>query len=86
MITIPLYILLFAYLFFLVVFVIFSAINLGHIFQTGGVTFTSFVATAIILTLTVFTLFFTWFLLKDITWTNTWEIHNWFNEQVPTFF
>lgn len=80
MIAIPLYIFLFAYLFFLLVFTIFLIINFGHIFQTGGVTFTSFIVTAIILAATVFTLFFTWSLLQNVNWTDTWQITNWFGD------
>ena len=78
MISIPLYFFLFAYFFFLLIFVVFSIINFGHIFQTGGITFASFIVTAIILALTVFTLFFTWSLLQDVNLTDTRQITNWF--------
>jgi len=86
MISIPLYYFLFAYFFFLLIFAIFSIINFSHIFQTGNITFTSFIVTAIILALTIFTLFFTWSLLQNVNWTNTWEITNWFNNnQLPIY-
>lgn len=86
MITIPLYFFLFAYFFFLLIFVTFSIINFGHIFQTGGITFISFIATAIVLALTVFTLFFTWSLLQDVNWTDTWQITNWFTNGQENIF
>lgn len=86
MISIPLYFFLFAYFFFLVAFLVFSVINLSHIFQTGGVTFTSFVVTAIMFALIIFTLFATWFLLKDVSWTNTWEVTNWFSNNSTDIF
>jgi len=84
MFSIPLYIFLLIYLFFLLIFTIFAIINFTHIFQTGSITFASFIVTAIILALVIFTLFFTWSLLQGTNWTDTWQFTNWFNNNQYT--
>ncbi len=68
MITLPLYILLFAYFGFLAIFVIFAFINLLHIVRTGSMTMASFVITFICFAATIFTLFATWTLLQGVDW------------------
>jgi|GEM_PF-1114188 len=68
MFSLPLYIFLFIYIFFLIIFSIFAFINIAHIVQTGSMTFTSFCVTFLTLILTVFVFFATWWLLKDVDW------------------
>ncbi len=70
-ITLPLYILLFIYLAFLVVFVIFSMLNFYHIVITGSFTMASFIFSFFIFTLTVLTLYFTYHLLLEVNWQET---------------
>lgn len=68
MLVIPLYTLLIVYAIFLIVFFTFFVINFWHIFLTGTTTFNSFVVTFLVLALSVFTLFGTWYFLQDIQW------------------
>ncbi len=76
MFTIPLYILLIAYAVFLGIFFIFFIINLLHIVLTGTTTFTSFIATLLVVGLTIFTLFATWYYLQNTDWTQTVTLFN----------
>lgn len=68
MISIPLYIFLFIYFAFLIFVAVFLFVDLLHIFQTGTLSFVSFLAT--LLTLGVFTaiLFATWYFLQNVDW------------------
>jgi hypothetical protein len=68
MLTIPLYVFLFLYFAFLLVFVIFSILNFYHIVMSDSFTLASFVFSFFIFTLTVLTLYFTYFLLKEMDW------------------
>lgn len=68
MVNIPLYIFLFIYFGFLFIFAFFSIVNLLHMFQTGGISFFSFVITFIVMAVVIYLLFFTWFLVKDTDW------------------
>lgn len=68
MLVIPLYILLIIYAIFLFVFFTFFTINIWHIFFTGTNTFNSFLVTFIVLALSAFTLFGTWYFLQGIDW------------------
>ncbi len=68
MLTLPLYILLIAYAIFLIIFFIFFIINLLHIVLTGTTTFTSFIVTFLIMALTAFTIYGTWYYLQNTDW------------------
>lgn len=68
MLSIPLYSLLIAYAIFLLIFFTFFIINLLHIILTGTTTFNSFLATFIIIALTVLTIFGTWYFLQNTDW------------------
>ncbi len=68
MITISLYSLLFAYFAFLILFAVFAAVNLSHLFHTGALTFTSFVITIIMGVVVLLIFYATWYLLQDINW------------------
>ena len=80
MIQIPLYIFLFIYFGFLIIFTIFSIINIGHIFATASYTITSFVFTLMTLVMTMAIFFFTWILLQNVDWTQMVKIFDsgWF--------
>ncbi|HLD31410.1 MAG TPA: hypothetical protein VJB37_00765 [Patescibacteria group bacterium] len=69
-ITIPLYIFLFAYLFFLTIFVAFSIMNIYHIVMTASFTLASFIITVVLLAITVLTLFFTWQFCITVNWSS----------------
>ncbi len=71
MLTIPLYILLIIYAIFLIVFFTFFVINLFHIIFTGTNTFTSFIATVLVISLSVLTLYTTWYYLQNTDWTQS---------------
>jgi len=68
MLSVPLYFFLFFYFAFLVVFLAFSTINFYHIVTTASFTMASFITSFFIFTLTILTLYFTWYLLQDIDW------------------
>jgi len=70
-ITIPLYVMLFIYLAFLVVFVSFSILNFYHVVVTGSFTLSSFMMSFFIFSLTVLTLYFTYQLLAEVNWQQT---------------
>ena len=68
MITIPFGALLFIYLFFMLGFVVFSFVNVGHLISTGTVNRTSL---AVILLYFIFSIFITvatWILIGDVDW------------------
>lgn len=71
MIAFPLYILLFIYLVFLCIFIIFSTINLYHIFSTGTFTLASFTVTLVISLLAITTLYITWQQASTIDWSQS---------------
>jgi len=92
MLSVPLYIFLFVYFFFLLIFAAFSLINILHITQTGSMTLVSFIITFITMALTVGVFYATWWLLKDVDWQtqavlwNAEWIKNLFsNGQFPSF-
>ena len=68
MLTIPLYSFVFVYLLFLTVFVAFSIMNFYHVVMTASFTLSSFIMTFFTFTLTVLTLYFTWYLLGGVDW------------------
>jgi hypothetical protein len=68
MLTIPLYSFLFIYILFLAIFVAFSIMNFYHVVMTASFTLASFVLTFFTFTLTVLTLYFTWYLLGGVDW------------------
>lgn len=68
MITISFYVTLFIYFFFLLAFVIFTMINIGHLISTGTFTTTSFAATFIFIVYTIIILGLTWFQIANIDW------------------
>ncbi|HLC69628.1 MAG TPA: hypothetical protein VJH75_01125 [Patescibacteria group bacterium] len=76
MITAPLYVLLLLYFLFLAIFIIFSCINLWHVYSTGNLTFTSFAVTVIVGIATILVLYATWTLLQDIVWTERFTLWN----------
>lgn len=66
--AIPLYVFLLIYLIFLAVFAGFSLVNVYHIIMSASFTLASFMITFFVSLLTVLTLYYTWFLLKDVDW------------------
>ena len=68
MLTIPLYTVFFFYLAFLVIFVIFSLVNVYHIVASASFTLTSFFITFFIFALSILTLYFTIQLLLEVDW------------------
>lgn len=68
MITIPLYVILFIYFAFLAVFAIFSFINVGHIYHSGVLTFTSFVFTLFVALFVIGNFVLTFSLLAGTDW------------------
>ncbi|MEK7083986.1 MAG: hypothetical protein AAB932_02035 [Patescibacteria group bacterium] len=68
MITIPLYVILFAYLAYLCVFFIFVLFNVYHIVMSASFTLPSFFVTFFVSSLAIFTLYFTWQLSIGVDW------------------
>ncbi|MCX6779794.1 MAG: hypothetical protein NT034_01285 [Candidatus Magasanikbacteria bacterium] len=68
MITIPLYVILFIYFAFLVIFGIFSFVNLGHIYHSGALTFVSFIFTIFIALFVIGNFILTFNLLIGTDW------------------
>lgn len=68
MVSIPLYIILFAYFLFLASFAVFSVVNIYHIVASASFTLASFFMTFLVFALTVLTLYFTADLLMSIDW------------------
>lgn len=81
MFEIPLYIFLFIYFGFLFIFFIFSMVNFYHIVSTASFTMESFITTFFIFSLTILTLYFTWYLLSGTNWQTMVPLFNsdWFN-------
>lgn len=91
-ITIPLFIFLILYGLFLVVFAIFSLINITHIINTGSSSWASLLITFLIIALTILIFFGTWYFLRHTDWSYTVTIFNyeWFKnlftgEQINNF-
>ena len=87
MLTLPIYALLIIYALFLIIFFIFFVINLFHIILTGTTTFTSFIATFLIMATTVFVIYGTWYLLQNTNWMQTiiiWD-NSWFSNENNIF-
>lgn len=76
MVSLPIYIFLFIYFFFLLIFLLFILIDIAHLVNTGTLTFTSFIATFFILSLSVIILWVTWNLLQGTDWQQTITIWN----------
>ena len=68
MITIPLYVILFIYLAYLVVVGVFTFINFSHLFHSGSLTLVSFSVTLLVAALAAATLFFTFIFLSEVDW------------------
>lgn len=87
MISIPLYVALIGYFIFLFVFLVFFITNLMHIILTGATTSTSFVITLAVFTITVFTIFGTWYFLQNADWVQSVKIwdSSWFSSFSKTF-
>lgn len=80
MVTVPLYTFFFLYLAFLVIFAIFSFVNIMHIIATSSYTLTSLIFTLATLIMTLFIFFTTWQLLQGVDWQLTVKIFDtsWF--------
>lgn len=68
MFTIPLYIFLFIYFLFLAFFAVLSILNFYHVAVTASFTMASFIVSFFTFTLTILTIYFTWYLLQNIDW------------------
>ena len=81
MFEIPLYIFLFIYFGLMVIFFIFSMVNFYHIVTTASFTMTSFIVSFFIFSLTILTLYATWYLLNNTDWQTTVPLFNteWLN-------
>ncbi|MFA5128242.1 MAG: hypothetical protein WC457_04590 [Patescibacteria group bacterium] len=80
MLTIPLYSFLIIYAILFLFFVFFFLVNVGHIVATGSITFGSFIMTMFILLASLAVLWFTWYILQNMDWTQGLTIFNkeWF--------
>lgn len=85
MFTIPLYSFLFIYAGFLLIFLIFSLINVFHITGTGTLTLTSFFVTFIVSALTVLIFYATWYFLQGTDWQTPVTVWNssWISTAIP---
>ncbi len=68
MISVPLYIFLFAYFFFLLAWGVFFFVNVGHLVHTGTLTIPSFIATFLFIAFAAIVLFFTLAQLATVDW------------------
>ncbi len=68
MISIPLYIFLFIYFFFLITFAAFFLINMSHLVRTGTLTLASLSATLAFLVFSAFILVATFYFLHGFDW------------------
>lgn len=68
MITIPFVALLFLYFFFLIGFLVFSLINIGHLAATGTVTMASLTAATLFIIFSLVVIFFTWVNVAGVDW------------------
>ena len=87
-ITVPLYVFLFIYLLFLTVFVVFTVINLYHIFASASFTLASFAMSFFIFASTVMVFYVTFQLLVDVNWQQTVTLFTtqWINGPPPNTF
>jgi len=69
MLSVPLYSLLVIYALFLIVFIVFFAVNFFHILLTGTNSFSSFLVTIFVITVSALIIFVTWDLLQGTDWT-----------------
>lgn len=76
MISVPLYIFLFIYFFFLIGFAAFFFINLGHFVHTGTMTFASFFATVSFLVFSTVVLMATFYIVREVSWQQTVTLWN----------
>lgn len=68
MITIPLYIILFIYLAYLLIVMSFYYVNFSHLIHNGALDFITFLFTFFIIALTVFCLYLTFVSLMGTNW------------------
>lgn len=68
MVSVPLYVFLFIYFFFLLAWAAFFLINVSHLVHTGTMTVASFSATIAFLAFSAVILLATFYFLKDISW------------------
>ena len=88
MITVPISFFLIIYFILLAVLAIFFAVNFFHIVLTGTNTFSSFLATFFVVAAVAMILFGTWFILRNIDWSQTITVWNssWFNQTTNNIF
>ncbi len=79
MLVIPLYALLIIYFIYLLVFLLFSAINVYHIFASASYNFPSIVMTVTLGCFTIITLYLTVYLLIDVNWFSNITLFNFGN-------
>lgn len=80
MLIVPLYVFGFIYLAILAFMLLFFIINIGHLFQTGSLTLTSFTVTVVLLALAVIIIFGTYVALRTTDWQQPITVFNidWF--------
>lgn len=66
--SLPLYIFLFAFFGFLIIFLIFIFIGLYRLFETAALNLTSLALTILVFSVSALSLFATWYLLQDVNW------------------
>jgi len=66
--SLPIYIFLFAFFGFIAIFLIFIFIGLYRLFETASLTLTSLAVTILVFTVSSLSFFITWYLLQDINW------------------
>jgi len=66
--TLPLYVFLFAFFGFLLIFAIFYFINIYHLFESNSLTITSLAITILTFAVSALTIFVLWYLLQDVNW------------------
>jgi len=84
MISIPLYVFLFIYFFFLLGFLAFFFVNISHLVHTGTMTFASFAATIIFLAFSGAILLATFYFIRDLDWQATLTL--WDNRWIGSIF
>lgn len=68
MITIPLFVILFIYLLYLVVIGVFTYVNFSHLFHNGALTILSFTVTLLVTVSAAVILFLTFATLAEVDW------------------
>jgi len=66
--TLPLYVFLFAFFGFLLIFAIFYFINIYHLFESNSLTITSLAIIILTFAVSALTIFVLWYLLQDVNW------------------